>query len=126
MTYRCRSWVDAVEKCSAVVGFALGERFPLFLAGRCGLISAVPSGLPADAHQRHPPELDLMPVRLPFDIDATSKRRRENQRRSAIALQHNSSLAAEKGKYGALDPSQFVAHLELAELELTQHKGKAQ
>jgi hypothetical protein len=117
------------KKCSAVVGFALGERFPLFLAGRCGLISAVPSGcrdLPADAHQRHPPELDLMPVRLPFDIDATSKRRKENQCRSATALQHNSSLAAEKGKYGALDPSQFVAHLELVKLELTQHKGKAQ
>src|SRR5258707_15072631 len=81
MTYRCRSWVDAVEKCSAVVGFALGGRFPLFLAGRCGLISAVPSGcrdLPADAHQRHPPELDLMPVRLPFALDATPKRRKEN------------------------------------------------
>ena len=45
---------------------------------------------------------------------------------SVVALQHYSSLAAEKGKYGALDPSQFVAHLELAELELTQHKGKAQ
>jgi len=68
------------------------------------------------------PELDLIPVRLPFD--ATSKRRKENQRRSATALQHNSSLAAEKGKYGALDPSQFVAHLELAELEhATQGEG---
>jgi hypothetical protein len=33
-------------------------------------------------------------------------------------------VGAEKGKYGALDPSQFVAHLELAELELTQHKGE--
>ena len=100
MTYRCRSWVDAVEKCSAVVGFALGERFPLFLAGRCGLISAVPNGcrdLPADAHQRHPPELDLMPVRLPFDIDATSQRRKENQRR---ALQHYSITAAWQPKKG--------------------------
>jgi hypothetical protein len=33
-------------------------------------------------------------------------------------------VGAEKGKYGALDPSQFVAHLELVELELTQHKGE--
>ena len=68
-----------------------------------------------------------MPVRLPFDIDATSKRRKEKI--SIVALQHYSITAAwqpKKGKYGALDPSQFVAHLELAELELTQHKGKAQ
>jgi hypothetical protein len=35
--------------------------------------------------------------------------------------QHYSSVAAEKGKYGALDPSQFVAHVELA--ELTQGEG---
>jgi len=43
---------------------------------------------------------------------------------SIVALQHYSITAAwqpKKGKYGALDPSQFVAHLELAELELTQH-----
>jgi hypothetical protein len=31
-------------------------------------------------------------------------------------------VAAEKRKYGTLDPSQFVAHLELAELELTQQR----
>jgi hypothetical protein len=41
-------------------------------------------------------------------------------------LQHYSCVPAKKGKYAALDPSQFVAHLELAELELTQHKGKPQ
>jgi hypothetical protein len=52
---------------------------------------------------------------------------KENQRRSAVALQHYSSVVAKKGKYGALDPSQFVIHVKLVESsELTQYKGKAQ
>jgi hypothetical protein len=35
---QCLSWVDAVEKCPAVVSFGLGEAFSAFLAGRRGLI----------------------------------------------------------------------------------------
>jgi hypothetical protein len=50
---------------------------------------------------------------LPSTEDGDAEK--ENQRRNAIALQHYSSVAAEKGKYGALDPSQFVIHVELVE-----------
>jgi hypothetical protein len=37
--------------------------------------------LPANAHQRHQPELDLMPVQVPLDVDVS-----ESNRRRAVIL----------------------------------------